>query len=791
MASARSTTSTRFRASGRRASSSCATSCRRDRSIERGWPTLLVLAACVGHRARERRARACDRPRASSCSPPAAAASAPRDAPAGLRARARSSPAGGGAACGSTRSTAACSQPEIGRSAAATVVVTGPVRKTPFALRVPAEVRRFGVARAPRASPARAPRRPLAAAGRHPRPAGTSRRSSRRGGRLRRTRLAGAPRRPRRAPRRRLADRRPARRDRRRLRPAPCACCARDRPWARAASGARCSRGSCSARTRGSRTSSATTSRPPGSTTCSPSRDRTSRSSRSACSASPGCSGSPGSAAEVVAIAAIAAYVLAVGWQPSVVRAGVAGGLASLAWLLVAAARPLALPRPRRGGPARLDAGVPARAGLPALLRGRRRDLPARCRGSGSRSRAIRCRPGCATRSRSRPPAERQRRRSSGSSSGASRSTRCSRTRSSTLAIGPLLGLALVGSLVEPVLPSAALALAWVNGWLAAYIAACARLVAGLPLAQIGSGKAVCVLLGDPARPARAAAAAAVAAAGGAGVRCDRRARRSSSGSSCRRRRCRRRPGSASRSSTSARATRSCCRLPEGAMLVDEGPPEANVAQQLRDARRAAAGRGRPHASAARPHRRCRGRAPPDCASSACSIRTWRDRVRTSTPPWPKQRSTASRSSRRGQETRSGSAGCASACSGRIGRERASEDPNLLAIVLLATYGEVDALLTADAETDVTAPLLSRRIEILKVAHHGSADAGLASELRELRPDGRGDLVRPRTTTTATRGLDLAALRAEPGAQPLPHRQDGRVVVESDGKRITVRTGVE
>ena len=64
-----------------------------------------------------------------------------------------------------------------------------------------------------------------------------------------------------------------------------------------------------------------------------------------------------------------------------------------------------------------------------------------------------------------------------------------------------------------------------------------------------------------------------------------------------------------------------------------------------------------------------------------------------------------------------------------------SEDPNRLAMVILATYGEVDALLTADAETDVTAPLLSRRIEILKVAHHGSADAGLESELRELRPE--------------------------------------------------------
>jgi competence protein ComEC len=38
-------------------------------------------------------------------------------------------------------------------------------------------------------------------------------------------------------------------------------------------------------------------------------------------------------AAELAALAAIGAYVLAVGWQPSVVRAGVAGALASLAWL--------------------------------------------------------------------------------------------------------------------------------------------------------------------------------------------------------------------------------------------------------------------------------------------------------------------------------------------------------------------------------------------------------------------------------------------------------------------------
>ena len=40
---------------------------------------------------------------------------------------------------------------------------------------------------------------------------------------------------------------------------------------------------------------------------------------------------------EIAALTAIGGYVLAVGWQPSVVRAGVAGSLASLAWL---AARP-------------------------------------------------------------------------------------------------------------------------------------------------------------------------------------------------------------------------------------------------------------------------------------------------------------------------------------------------------------------------------------------------------------------------------------------------------------------
>jgi len=47
--------------------------------------------------------------------------------------------------------------------------------------------------------------------------------------------------------------------------------------------------------------------------------------------------GIPRGLGEVLALTTIVAYVLVVGWQPSVVRAAVAGGLASLAWL---AARP-------------------------------------------------------------------------------------------------------------------------------------------------------------------------------------------------------------------------------------------------------------------------------------------------------------------------------------------------------------------------------------------------------------------------------------------------------------------
>jgi competence protein ComEC len=63
-----------------------------------------------------------------------------------------------------------------------------------------------------------------------------------------------------------------------------------------------------------------------------------------------------------------------------------------------------------------------------------------------------------------------------------------------------------------------------------------------------------------------------------------------------------------------------------------------------------------------------------------------------------------------------------------------SGDPNDRAVVARVEAGGVSALLTADAETDVTAPLQPSPVDVLKVAHHGSADPGLPALLARLHP---------------------------------------------------------
>lgn len=61
-------------------------------------------------------------------------------------------------------------------------------------------------------------------------------------------------------------------------------------------------------------------------------------------------------------------------------------------------------------------------------------------------------------------------------------------------------------------------------------------------------------------------------------------------------------------------------------------------------------------------------------------------------------------------------------------------DPNDRAIVLLAeAYGR-RVLLTADAESNILAPLAPPPVDVLKVSHHGSADSGLPALLDRLHP---------------------------------------------------------
>lgn len=66
-------------------------------------------------------------------------------------------------------------------------------------------------------------------------------------------------------------------------------------------------------------------------------------------------------------------------------------------------------------------------------------------------------------------------------------------------------------------------------------------------------------------------------------------------------------------------------------------------------------------------------------------------------------------------------------------REAGGEDPNRLALVLEARWSDFTMLLTADAEAEAV-PLDPGPIDVLKVAHHGSEDAGLGALLDRIRP---------------------------------------------------------
>jgi competence protein ComEC len=187
---------------------------------------------------------------------------------------------------------------------------------------------------------------------------------------------------------------------------------------------------------------------------------------------------------ELAALAGIGAYVLAVGPQPSVIRAGIAGSLASLAWLTG---------RLRDAWYALLLGAVALLAWNPYLVYDPGFEL------SFAAVAAIFLLAPPITRRLEGYPLPRSVRLV------VAVSTACGVATAPILwfqfgalpllgvpanvlaepAMPPLLGLAFATAALDPISPGAARIVAWLNGWLAAYIALCARVVGSLPFAQV------------------------------------------------------------------------------------------------------------------------------------------------------------------------------------------------------------------------------------------------------------------------------------------------------------------
>jgi competence protein ComEC len=114
-------------------------------------------------------------------------------------------------------------------------------------------------------------------------------------------------------------------------------------------------------------------------------------------------------------------------------------------------------------------------------------------------------------------------------------------------------------------------------------------------------------------------------------------------------------------------------------------------------------------------------------------------------------------------------------------------DPNTQALVLLARWRDFSMLLTADAEAEAV-PIDSGPVDVLKVAHHGSDDAGLDALLNRISPrlavisvGADNPYGHPTPATLATLGAH--------GVPTLRTDLDGTVELDVRQGMVTVETG--
>jgi len=224
-----------------------------------------------------------------------------------------------------------------------------------------------------------------------------------------------------------------------------------------------------------------------------------------------------------------------------------------------------------------------------------------------------------------------------------------------------------------------------------------------------------------------------------------------------------------------------------GSVLVDEGPPEADVADQLHDLgiRRLAA------LVVTHPHR--------DHVGGAADVV---DSMPVGFVLDPLEPTASPEEAALEREAHARSVSVVPARVGHLyrlggltlrvlwpdGPGLPDEDPHEHGVVLLATYGTFDALLTGDSESPVTLPLHPPQVELLKVAHHGSSDDGLGDLLNLLQPRialisvGKGnDYGHPAPSTIST-------LEAFPALTVYRTDEEGAITVDTDGTAYSVRT---
>jgi competence protein ComEC len=113
------------------------------------------------------------------------------------------------------------------------------------------------------------------------------------------------------------------------------------------------------------------------------------------------------------------------------------------------------------------------------------------------------------------------------------------------------------------------------------------------------------------------------------------------------------------------------------------------------------------------------------------------------------------------------------------------DDPNALAVVLKVSWRRFTMLLTADAEA-AAVPLTPGRIDVLKVAHHGSDDVGLRSLLGQARPRLAVISVGAENPFGHPAPATLSML-ARHGIRTLRTDRDGEIVLDVAGDSLVVQ----